>query len=65
MGKRSSYLELGTNSSSKGGVQIWGRDLATSGIYIFIRRPTNMGEKSSNLEQIHLHKKMNKYGREF
>ena len=40
-----------------------GGDLATSEIYIFIRGRTNMGERSSNLEHIHLQKKAYKYGR--
>ena len=43
---------------------MWVRDLATSEIYIFIRRRTNMGVRSSNLRQIHFHKKANKYGKE-
>ena len=51
MGERSS---IGTNSSSKESEQIWERDLATSEIYIFIRRRTNMGERSSNWGHIHL-----------
>ena len=56
--------QLGTNSSSREGEHIWERDLATSEIYIFIRWRINMGERSSNLRQIHLHRKANKYGRE-
>ena len=54
--------QLETYTSSLEGEQIWERDLATWEIYIFIRRRTNIGERSCNLRDINLHKKVNKYG---
>ena len=55
--------QLETYTSSLEGEQIWQRDLSSTEIYIFIRKRTNMGERSSMLRQIHLQKKANKYGR--
>ena len=56
--------QLETYTSSLEGEQLWERDLSSTEIYIFIRRRTNMGVRSINVRQIHLHKKANKYGRE-